>query len=89
MEFYGSLIHVGSSAFELFHFYYFVRELHKQIVCDNPLTCRIVDFLIPIEGVLFNHRRCFDEVSKFFILHCLKEENRQIFFLWFSGPVKR
>ena len=57
-----------------------MKELHKQIVCDNPLTCRILNFSVPIEWVLFDHRKCFDEVGNFFVLHCLKEENRQIFF---------
>ena len=82
--FYGSLIHATSSAFELFHFYYFMRELHRQIVCDNPLTCRILSFLIPIQPVLFTHRNCLNEVRNFFVLHCLKQENWQIFICMFQ-----
>ena len=42
-----------------------MRELHRQIVCDNPLTCRILNFLITIEQVLFDHRKCLVELKNF------------------------
>ena len=63
--FYENLIDATGSAFELFHFFYFVRELHRQIVCDNPLTSRILNFLITIEQVLFDHRKCLVELRNF------------------------
>ena len=52
MEFFNDSNHVASSSSKMFEFYYFVRELHEQIVCATYLTCGIGHFVIPLERVL-------------------------------------
>ena len=37
MESFNDLHYVASSNSKMFEFYYFVRELHEQIVCTTPL----------------------------------------------------
>ena len=53
----------------MFEFYYFIKELHEQIVCTNPVVCQLLNFLIPIEKFLYDDEQSFEEVKRFFILH--------------------
>ena len=61
MEFFNDSNHVASSSSKMFEFYYFVRELHEQIVCATCLTCGIGNFVIPLERVLSDQKKCFKE----------------------------
>ena len=49
MEFSSCLNYVTSGTTQMFQFYYFSKEIHKQIVCTNQLICPILDFIIPLE----------------------------------------
>ena len=49
MEFSSCLNYVTSGTTQMFQFYYFSKEIHKQIVCTNQLVCPILDFIIPLE----------------------------------------
>ena len=64
MGFYGCLNYVAATAFRIFEFYYFIKELHEEIVCTKP-TC--------LSTFLYDHKKCFEEVKKFFIMHCSKK----------------
>ena len=88
-QFFSCLKHIGSSALKIFEFYYFVRELHEQIVCANPLICGISIFPIPIERALVDHEKCFEEVREFFQMYCLKQNNRQVFYSMFQWSTKK
>ena len=66
--FYSCLNYVTANAF-MFEFYYFIKELHEQIVCTNPVVCQLLNFLMPIEKFLYDDEQSFEEVKRFFILH--------------------
>ena len=88
MGFYGRLSHIARNAFRIFEFYYFMKQLHEYIQCTNPIICRFYNFFMPIENVLFDNNRDFEEVQKFFTCHCSKKNNHDILCLmfkwWFS-----
>ena len=92
MGFYGRLSHIARNAFRIFEFYYFMKQLHEYIQCTNPIICRFYNFFMPIENVLFDNNRDFEEVQKFFTCHCSKKNNHDILCLmfkwWFSKKKK-
>ena len=54
MEFSSSLNYVVSGTTQMFQFYYFSKKLLEQIVCVNRVICPILNFIIPLERVLFD-----------------------------------
>ena len=92
MGFYGRLSYIARNAFRIFAFYYFMKQLHEYIQCTNPIICRFYNFFMPIENVLFDNNRDFEEVQKFFTCHCSKKNNHDILCLmfkwWFSKKKK-
>ena len=92
MGFYGRLSYIARNGFRIFEFYYFMKQLHEYILCTNPIICRFYNFFMPIENVLFDNNRDFEEVQKFFTCHCSKKNNHDILCLmfkwWFSKKKK-
>ena len=84
MGFYGRLSYIARNAFRIFEFYYFMKQLHEYIQCTNPIICRFYNFFMPIENVLFDNNRDFEEVQKFFTCHCSKKNNHDILCLMFK-----
>ena len=73
--FFNDLNHVASSNSKMFEFYYFVRELQEQIVCTTLLTCGILNFLIPVERILCDEKKCFEKKRECFVMYCTEEKN--------------
>ena len=84
MGFYGRLSYIARNGFRIFEFYYFMKQLHEYILCTNPIICRFYNFFMPIENVLFDNNRDFEEVQKFFTCHCSKKNNHDILCLMFK-----
>ena len=63
MEFSSCLNYVVSATTQMFQFYYFLKELHEQIVFANQLICPTLNFIIPLEKVLFDETKSFNELK--------------------------
>ena len=72
MKFASCLHYFTSGTTKLLQFYYFLKELHEQIVCTNQLFYPILNFITPLERVLFDETKSFNELKEFFITHCTK-----------------
>ena len=75
MGLYSCLTFISRSASRMFEFYCFMKELHDEIDCSARIACRMLNFLLPIKRALFDERKNFEEVKKFFILYCLEKNN--------------
>lgn len=59
----------------MFESYYFVKELHEEIVFINPIVCQLSNFLRSIEKDLYDNENFFEEVQKVFFLYCSKKKD--------------
>ena len=89
MEFASCLSYVASGTTQMFQFYYFLKELHEQIVCTNWLVCPVLNFIIPLERVLFYETKSINELKEFFITHCTKRNNMRVFYSLLQRATKK
>lgn len=73
----------------MFESYYFVKELHEEIVFINPIVCQLSNFLRSIEKNFYDNKNFFEEVQKVFFLYCSKKNNQRIFYSIFQWFMKR
>ena len=62
-----------------------------MIDCINQAVCKIFNFLLSLERVLFDEKKSFGEKKEFSVVHCIKQENQQVFhslFKWCTNKDK-
>ena len=89
MESASCLNYVASGTTQLLQFYYFLKELREQIVCTNQLVYPILNFIIPLERVLFDDTKSFNKLKEFFITHCTKIIICKYFIHCSNGQLKK
>lgn len=91
MGFYHDSIDVASSKSKIFDFHYFLKAILEVIDCINQAVCKIFNFLLSLERVLFDEKKSFGEKKEFSVVHCIKQENQQVFnslFKWCANKDK-
>lgn len=81
MGYFHVIIDAASSNSKTFEFYYFIKDFHEEIACDRPLqTCRILNFLVPLERVFSDKEKCCEEKRNVFIKPCIKKKSTGFLF---------
>lgn len=76
MGYFHVIIDAASSNSKTFEFYYFIKGFHEEIVCDRlPQTCRILNFLLPVERSFSDEKKCCKEKRNVFIKPCIKKKS--------------
>lgn len=69
----------------MFELYHFVKELQEHIVCDNPLICKILNFLIPLEEILSDKKNVSQRLVIFSLNVVLKKRINKFFIPCING----
>ena len=73
------IIDAASSNSKMFEFYYFIKDFREEMACDRPpQTCRISNFLVTLERVFSDEKKCCEEKRNVFIKPCIKK-NQLVF----------
>lgn len=64
----------------MFEFHCFMKELLDEIDCSPTITCRMLNFIKPIERALFDKEKFFEDVQKKVIKN-FQDKMRNVFFL--------
>ena len=68
---FNNLIEVSSTSTKIHDFFEFSNDIHKMIGCKRE-NCDILNFLKPLEDVLFSCKKSYDYQRTFFISQCIK-----------------
>ena len=71
MTLYHDLIDIASKKSKMLSFYYFVNDTHETVECDKQI-CNFLLFLTPLQEVLCDGYKRFEEQRQFFVRHWLK-----------------
>ena len=73
----------------MFEFHCFMKELPHEIGCNPTITCRMLNFIKPIERALLDEENFFEDVQKFFIKCCIKKIVSRYFFRCLDGIIEK
>ena len=81
MGYFHVIIDAASSNSKTFEFYCFIKGFNEEIVCDRPpQTCRILNFLLPLERSFSDAKKCCKEKRNIFIKPCIKKKSTGLSF---------
>ena len=89
MRFYHDSVDVTSSKYKTFDFHYFLKAVHEEIDCINQPVCKIFNFRLSLERVHFHEKKSFKEKKEFSVVHCIKQENQQVFHSMFKWSANK